>query len=356
MTQRTSIDDIHLHAKNTLQKVAYDYAAGGAGDESIFVHERKQLDRIRFISRCLTGNGAPDTSVSILGKAHRTPIIIAPTAFHEMFHSGGELETARGARQFDGGMILSTMSTSKMEDVASEAGASSWFQLYFYRDRRITEALVRRAENAGFSAIVLTVDLPVLGIRCRDLKNGFSPPENILSSNLLPLNHSGKHLPLGEFVKTNFESSLCWEDVKWLINISKIPVILKGILSPLDAKLALDSGIAGIIVSNHGGRQFDALVSAIDVIEGIRAVVGPDYLLLADGGVRSGTDVMRYIAKGATAVLVGKPIIWGLASAGANGVLEVLNILETQLRNQMWILGCSSVKQLNRDFIARGIS
>ncbi len=349
-------------AKRILNPQAFDYIAGGAGDESGLARNVSELQSIRLLNRVLRGNEVAKTEITLLGRSHATPIFIAPTAYHFLVHKDSEVEMARAAKALDTIMVLSTLSSQDMETVQSSTGADLWFQLYFFRDRGLTQAVVERAASAHFQAIVLTVDTPVTGIRYRDRMNDFKFPANYIPANILPtrpphFTQSGFKTPSGQGLRQyfvdNIKRSLSWKDVEWLQSITKLPIILKGILNPEDAKIAAQQKIPAIVVSNHGGRQLDAFATAAEALPRIRDAVGSSVEILADGGIRSGSDVIRYLCLGANAVLVGRPAVWALAVDGAAGVQKIFLELREELETGMTILGAGRVADLNREWIYR---
>jgi 4-hydroxymandelate oxidase len=331
-----SLFDVESAARAALPGPAWDYYASGAEDEVTLRGNRAAFERISLHYR----------------------VLVAPTAFHRMTHPDSELATARAASAIGTTMILSTLSTTAVEDVATVSESPLWFQLYVYKDRGATRSLVERVESAGCRALVLTVDAPVLGRRERDMRNQFQLPEGLRVENLTAAGLGELPAPAGEsglaaYFATLLDAGLTWRDLEWLRSITKLPVLVKGIVRPDDAARAVDHGAAAVIVSNHGGRQLDTSPATIDVLEPIvRAVAGRAEVLL-DGGVRRGTDVLKALALGARAVLVGRPILWGLAVGGEAGVREVLEILRTEIDRDLALLGCASVADVTRDLVDR---
>ena len=298
-----------------------------------------------------------DLSATVLGEKISMPVIIAPTAFHRLAHPEGELAVARAASAEQTIMTLSTLSNSGVEEVARETNLPLWFQLYVFKDRGVTRELVAKAEKAGCKALVLTVDAPLLGRRIRDVRNRFNLPDGIVVKNLEPF--MKEILPrqqdsgIAGYFARNLDPSLSWKDVDWLRSITRLPVIVKGIICTEDAMLAVENGVDGIVVSNHGGRQLDTCRATIDALPGIAEAVSKKILLLMDRGVRRGTDVLKAIALGADAVLIGRPVIYGLGYDGENGVRKVLDILRTELDLAMALCGCRSIGEIKKSLIAK---
>jgi 4-hydroxymandelate oxidase len=339
-----------------LPKMANDYYASGANDEITLRENDVAYDRVQLRYRVLRDVSRRNLSTTVVKQPVSMPVLIAPTAFHGMAHPEGEIATTRAAGKAGTIMILSTLSTSSIEQVLETATGPVWFQLYVYKDRGTTAALVERAELAGCSALVLTVDAQIWGRRERDVRNRFRLPKGLSVKNLMP---AGKEqLPrdvagsgLAAYVNSLFDPALSWKDVDWLCSITKLPVLIKGVVHPDDARQALDYGIAGVIVSNHGGRQLDTAPPTIEALPGVVEAVDGGLEVLIDGGIRRGTDVVKAIALGARAVAVGRPIIWGLCHAGENGVLQVLEILRSEIDSAMGLCGCASVGEISRDLI-----
>ncbi|DBA04371.1 TPA: hypothetical protein N0F65_002133 [Lagenidium giganteum] len=335
------------YAKEYLPKNTFDYYVSGADDMVSLRENREAFRRMTLHPRVLRDVSNIDMRTTLLGTEVDTPVCIAPSAMQCMAHPQGERGTARAAARTKAGMILSSLSTTSLEDVAAENGDGlRWFQLYVFKDRDLTRELVERAEKAGYKAIVLTVDTPVLGHREPDVRNRFHLPKHLQLANFAHV--GGKHAHgvrslqdsgLAYYVSKLFDLTLNWKDVEWLKSITKLPLVVKGVLSPEDAKLAVEAGCAGILVSNHGARQLDGVPAAIDALpEIVKAVSGRAEVYL-DGGVRRGTDVFKALALGARAVFVGRPVLWGLSHSGEEGVFEVLRILNDELRHTMLFSG-----------------
>jgi len=348
--------DFEAIARAKLSRMAFDYYSSGAHDEITLRENHAAYDRIKLRYRVLRDISQRDLSATVLKQRISMPILVAPTAFQRMAHPDGEVATARAAGKAGTIMILSTLSTSSIEDVMEAAIGPVWFQLYVYKDRGTTAALVERAESAGCSALVLTVDAQLWGRRERDVRNRFRLPKGLSVKNLMP---AGKdELPkgvtgssLGAYVTSLFDPALSWKDLEWLCSITRLPVLIKGVVHPDDARQALDYGIAGLIVSNHGGRQLDTAPATIEALPDVVEAVDRGLEVLIDGGIRRGTDVVKALALGARAVGVGRPIIWGLSHDGENGVLQVLDILRYEIDLAMGLCGCTSVEEVSRDLI-----
>jgi 4-hydroxymandelate oxidase len=356
-----SVFDFEAIAREALPREAYDYYAGGAQDEVTLRANRAAWDRLSLAYRVLVDVSRRDLAASVLGQPVAMPILVAPTAFHRLATPEGELATARAAGAAGTVMILSTLSTTSIEDVVAAASGPVWFQLYVYRDRKATEGLVRRAEAAGCRALVLTVDAPFLGRRERDVRNRFALPPGLAVVNLLPEGY-GEVAPargdsgLAAYVASFLDPALTWRDVAWLRSITELPVLVKGIVRPDDALRAAEVGAAGVVVSNHGGRQLDTSPATIDVLPEIAdalAAHGHRIEVLVDGGVRRGTDVLKALALGARAVLVGRPVLWGLAAAGEAGAASVLRLLRDELDLAMALAGTPTIAAITRDLVRR---
>lgn len=296
---------------------------------------------MRLRPRVLVDVSHCDTSTSVLGIPVGIPILVAPSAFHGMAHPDGECATARGAGAAGTLMIAATDSSRSLEEIAQTASAPLWFQLYLYPTREIAGGLVRRAEEAGYRAIVLTVDMPTLGNRERDRRNNMTiPPPPLARANFV-----------GSETEGHAWRSVTWDDVAWLRSVTSLPIILKGVLAVEDALLALEYGVSAIVASNHGGRQLDGCVTGIEVLPEIVEAVAGRCEIYVDGGIRRGTDVLKALALGARAVLVARPILWGLAVDGAQGVQSVLEILREELERAMALTGCPTLASVNRSLL-----
>lgn len=352
-----SLLDFERRAAERLSAMALDYYQSGAGDEITLRENREAFSRLALHYRVMVDVSRRSAETSVLGERAAMPALVAPTAFHRMAHADGEIGAARAAGRAGTIMVLSTLSTTRVEDVAAAAQGPLWFQLYVYRDRRATEALVRRVEEAGCRALVLTVDAPLLGRRERDIKNGFSLPEGLRIENLhaegmgeLPAQGGGSGL--GAYFASLIDPALSWRDLAWLRGITELPIVVKGVVRADDARRAVDAGARGVIVSNHGGRQVDTAPAPVTVLPEIAEAVGNDAEVLVDGGIRRGTDVIKALALGARAVLLGRPILWGLAADGEEGARRVLGLLHDEIDLAMALCGCPSVGEIGRDLVS----
>ncbi|HEU0030452.1 MAG TPA: alpha-hydroxy acid oxidase [Kofleriaceae bacterium] len=355
------MDVLNLHelealARARLPKLAWDYYSSGADDERCLARNREAYDRIALHYRVLVDVATRDLATTLLGQRVALPVAIAPTAFHRLAHRDGELASVRAAGEAGALFVLSTLSNTAVEDVVAAATGPVWFQLYVYRDRAATEALVRRVEAAGCRALVLTVDAPLLGRRERDVRNQFALPaglgiENMFAAGYARLPAASGESGLAAYFAELLDPSLTWSAVEWLRSITTLPIVVKGIVRPDDALRAVDHGAAGIVVSNHGGRQLDASPATIDVLPRIADVVSGRADVLLDGGIRRGTDVVKALACGARAVLVGRPTLWGLAAGGQAGVRAMLEILRRELDLAFALCGCSDVASVTRDLV-----
>ncbi|MFD5798534.1 aminotransferase class I/II-fold pyridoxal phosphate-dependent enzyme [Streptomyces diastatochromogenes] len=335
-------------ARLRLEPAVWDFLAGGAGEERTLAANQAVFDRVRLRPRVLTGGGAPMTATRILGRDWSLPLGIAPLAYHTLAHPDGEVATARGAGRLGVPLVVSTFASRTFESIAEAAAAPLWLQVYCFRDRATTRDLVQRAERAGFEALVLTVDAPHLGRRLRDLRNDFRLPDGVVPANL----RDGDFSSPGGHARTEFDPRLDWSTVEWLRSVSSLPVLVKGVLTAEDARLALSAGVDGIVVSNHGGRQLDGAPATLEVLPEIAQVVAGARPLLLDGGVRRGADVLAALALGADAVLLGRPVLHGLAVNGAQGVEHLLGLVAEELTEAMTLTGTASVAAAGPELVA----
>uniref|UniRef100_A0A803KUL2 (S)-2-hydroxy-acid oxidase n=2 Tax=Chenopodium quinoa TaxID=63459 RepID=A0A803KUL2_CHEQI len=344
----TNVSEYDKLAKERLPKMIYDYYASGAEDEWTLEENINAFSRILFRPRILIDVSHIDITITVLGFKIPMPIMIAPSAMQKMAHPEGELATARAASAAGTIMALSTLATSSIEEVASTGPGIRFFQLYVMKDRSIVVQLVERAEKAGFKAIVLTVDTPRVGRREADIKNRFALPQHLTLKNF-------EGLDLGMLNQTDspiqVDRSLNWKDVKWLQTITKLPILLKGVLTAEDARLAVQAGAAGIIVSNHGARQLDFVPATIMALEEIVKAVECRIPVFLDGGIRRGTDVFKALALGASGVFIGRPIVFSLAVDGEAGVRKVLQMLRDEFDLTMALSGCRTIKEITRNHV-----
>jgi 4-hydroxymandelate oxidase len=350
-----NITDYARAAGAKLSKEVCDYYEGGALDEITLRENIAGWERLKLYYRVLAGVGDRQMSTSVLGQKISIPIAVAPTAFHKLACPEGEIAAARAAKAARTLFILSSLSNTAMESVLPEAGSPRWFQLYIYKDRGITGELVKRAETAGTEAIVLTVDAPGLGTRERDMRNRFTLPEGLTVENLAPLGKG--NLPevtgsgLAAYVRDNFKSDLGFDDLDWLCGRTRLPVVVKGVCRGDDARRAVEHGAKAMVVSNHGGRQLDTAPATCEVLPHIVDAVGDRCEIYVDGGIRRGSDVLKAIALGARAVLIGRPVLWGLTVGGEQGALSVLEILRRELDEAMLLCGCTTLHDINKSLL-----
>lgn len=342
-------------AKKNLSAMAFDYYASGAMDEITLRENRNAFERLMLLPRMLVDVANRDMRTDVLSTHMSMPIMIAPTAFHGLAHPDAEAATARAAGKAGICMVQSTLSNLSIEEVSREATGPLWFQLYVYKDRGITRDLLSRAHTRGYKAIVVTVDSPRLGRRERDERNNFTLPPNLSLKNLASMKldkfPDGGGSGLSAYIASLYDPALTWYDLEWIVGVSPLPVLVKGILRPDDALRAIRHGAQGIVVSNHGGRQLDTAIATIDALPAIADAVADEVPVLVDGGVRRGTDIMKALALGAKAVGIGRPILWGLAINGSDGVEMVLNMIRTELDLAMTLAGCPDVASMTRDLV-----
>ena len=392
-----NIEDYHQHARRYLAKQVYDYYSSGAHDEHTLAENVHAYRRLLLRPRFLIDVSRMDTSVSVLGERLRSPLCVAPTAMQRMAHPDGELGTVRACAKRGMLMTLSSLSTTSLEDVAGAARAALsdshshatsshsfssfsssspsqssaaplphlWYQLYVYRDRSITADLIHRAEAAGYKAIVLTVDTPQFGVRESDVRNRFTLPPHLQLANFAE--GQGRSMTKGggsgastsggselaAYGSSMFDPTVSWKDIAWLRSVTRLSLIVKGVLTAEDAELACEQGVDGIIVSNHGARQLDSVSATVDALPDVVAVVkqrGQGRVeVYMDGGIRRGSDVFKALALGARAVFIGRPVLWGLSYAGEQGVEQVLHILQTELELCMALCGCPDIGSIKRN-------
>ena len=351
-----NLEDYHHAAKTRLSKAAYDYYASGAHDQLTLSRNQLAFQELKLYYRVLVDVSQRDLSTNVLGQQVSMPVIVAPTAFHAMACPDGEVTTAKAAAQSETIMILSTLSNKPMEEVASEAQSGFWFQLYFYKDRGATKALIERAERAGARALVLTVDAPLLGCREADVRNNFQlPPDlsvvNMTASGLADLPDS-EGSGLAAYFAQMLEDALSWKDLAWIKSVTKLPLLIKGVVRVDDALRAVEHGVDGIVVSNHGGRQLDTSVATIEALPPIADALQGRLPILLDGGVRRGSDVLKAIALGAQAVLIGRPILWGLGAAGLEGASGVLELFRKELDLAMALAGTPKISDIGPELLS----
>jgi 4-hydroxymandelate oxidase len=346
-----SYDDFFNAARERLDREAFDYYRSGALTEWTLNENEAAFRRWRFHKRVMVDVSSVDAGTTLLGTDVAFPVLVAPTAFHMLADPEGEVATARATRAVDTIMVNSTLSTVALEEVAA-TGVKGWFQLYILKDRAYTKAMIERAAAAGFTAIMLTVDTPVIGIRYADQRNRFSLPPHLtmatLASDLPDVHQSG----LRAFSE-QFDQSLTWRDIEWICSVAELPVIAKGVLTGADAIRSVEAGAAGVVVSNHGGRQLDGDPATLDALPEVADAVGARTTVLFDGGIRTGPDVLKAAALGADAVMVGRPVLWALAAAGQAGVERVLGLLRDELLDAMRQAGVPSLGEVSPDLLRR---
>ena len=357
MLEILNLESLEARARERLDPMLFDYIAGGAGDEWTLHENRAAWSRLQLLPRMLRGVGSRDQRTTVLGTAVSFPVLVPPMGFHGLCHEDAEVATARATAGAGTIFVASTVSNRSLEAIAEACAGPRWFQLYVYRDKAITRDLVQRAVAAGYSALCLTVDTPLAGPRERDRRNRLRMPAHLGLENF-PATHAERHTAgseaesaLARYIADMWDANLTWTDVDWLRSVSNLPVIIKGLLAPDDARLAVEHGAAAIIVSNHGGRQLDGVPAPISVLLPVMDAVAGRVEVLLDGGVRRGTDVLKALALGARAVLVGRPVLWGLTLDGESGVAAVLEHLRGEIDLAMALAGCRSVNDIGRELV-----
>ncbi len=347
LADAVNLFDFEPLARSRMSPMVWEYISGGAGDEVSLRWNRESFDRIRLRPQILVDVSRLDTRIKLFGRELPHPILLAPAAYQRMIHAEGELATAKGAGAASATMVISTMATASVEEIAAATTRSPWFQLYVQPDRTFTRDLVQRAEAAGCQALVVTVDTPVVGLRNREMRIKFALPPGMDRPNLRGLKSvaaTTSHLPPEDQIYSAvLDPKLTWKEIEWLRSLAGAPVLLKGVLNPDDAERAVQAGVSGIIVSNHGARNLDTLPATIEALPEVVAKVAGRIPVLMDGGIRRGTDVLKALALGADAVLIGRPYLYGLAAAGAEGVARVVNILRREFEMAMALTGRTSI-------------
>lgn len=380
LARAADTEDLRRIARRRLPHGVFDYVDGGAEDEITLARNVAAFRDIEFRPRVLRDVGTVDTSSTLLGRPVPLPLVLAPTGFTRIVCSDGELAVARAAAHAGLPYTLSTLSTRSIEEVAAAAGRQ-WFQVYAWRDRGLVKDMIDRAAASGYEAIVLTVDTAVLGRRERDVRRGFSLPpkiglgtlvdgavhpawtwdfvraEPIVFANVAGSSDVGDGstaVSLSDYINAQFDPSLSWDDVDWLRSIWQGPVVIKGIQTVEDARLAVRAGVEAIALSNHGGRQLDGAPPPIELVAPVAEAVGGSIEIICDGGVRRGSDIVKAVALGATACMVGRPYLYGLAAGGERGVTHVLDQFAEGCRRSMTLIGASSIGELSPDLIRPG--
>jgi 4-hydroxymandelate oxidase len=339
-----TLDDFEQAARSVLPAEVFDYIAGGSGEEQALAANRSALAALAVYPRVLAG-AAVDTATTMLGSRAAMPVAVAPMAYQRLAHPDGELAMATAAAAAGVPMMCSTLSSYPISEVAA-TGADVWFQIYWLREQDEVKQLIDQAEQAGCSAIAVTVDLPVMARRLRDIRNGFALPAQVTAANLGSGSDSRAHQAgagrsaVAAHTSERFGPELTWADLEWLRARTELPLIVKGILDPRDAARAIELGAEAVVVSNHGGRQFDGAPASIDALGPVVAEVAGRCQVLLDGSIRTGTDVLRALALGASGVLVGRPMFWALAAGGEAGVRQALSLLSAEVAEALTLTGC----------------
>jgi len=351
------VEEYAAAARGLLAEDVWGFIEGGSGAEATLAANRAAYERVLLRPRVLVDVSRCATGITLLGAPMTMPVGIAPMAYHRLVHPDGELATAAAAGEAGVLLVVSMFSSATIEEVATAAAGPLWMQVYWLRRREVVAEVVGRAEAAGIGALVLTVDAPRVARRLRDARAGFALPPHARAVNVDPAVMATSHgaeagsSAVQRHSLEQFDPSITWADLPWLRERTALPIVLKGIAHPDDARLAVDDGADAIIVSNHGGRQLDTMPAAIELLPPIAAAVGGRVPLLLDGGIRRGTDVAKALALGAVAVAVGRPVLWGLAVAGAHGVLQVLQTLQSELDSTLALCGCGSPADVTRDLV-----
>ncbi|MBS0184835.1 MAG: alpha-hydroxy-acid oxidizing protein [Proteobacteria bacterium] len=359
LSQIISISDIQEQAKLILDPSIYTYFSGGSDDEITLSENAESYNKVLLKPRVLRDVRNITTRTTVLGQSISLPVLIAPMAFHKLAHQEGEIATVKAASDFGTIMIVSSLATASLEEIRKNSLIDPWLQVYMYKDRHITKNLLQYAHECGFKGLVLTVDTPLYGKRKRELINPFSFQEDIIPLNLVKAGLNLQEIPVvhrARYLSQLLDSSLTWEDIEWIRSITPLPIILKGILTEEDVSIAIEHKISGIIISNHGGRQLDTVPTPLEVLPKIAQIADGKIDILIDGGIRDGKSIFKAIALGAKAVLIGRPILWGLSVGGEHGVLKVLDIFSSELNLTMALCGCTSLEMISEEYLYKRIT
>lgn len=376
LARAANIDDLRTMARRRLPRGIFDYIDGGAEDESTLEENSRAFARWAFVPRVLRDVSDVDISATVLGARRAAPIICSPTGFSRIADSQGELAVARAAARTGLPYCLSTLSTRSIEEVAAASTGDKWFQVYVWRDRDLVADMLARAADKGYSTILLTVDTAVLGRRERDVRRGFTLPPRlgvgtiidgltrpawtwdflgggeITFANIAHSKGGGTAVTLSDFISDQFDPSLSWSDIAWFRERWKGPIVVKGIQSVADARLAVDLGVEAVMLSNHGGRQLDHSPAPLDLVAPVRDAVGAGTTIICDGGIRRGSDIVKALALGADACGIGRAYLYGLGAAGERGVDAALSMLMTEMARTMALAGVRQIAEISRDLVA----
>jgi 4-hydroxymandelate oxidase len=342
-----TVADVARLAQARLPRELWDYVAGGSGAETTLAANRAALDEVAVLPRVLAGAATPDPATRLLGTASAQPFAVAPMAYQRLLHPDGEFATAEAAEAAGVPFIVSTLSSVTVEEVV-KTGATTWFQLYWLRSPGVVEDLVARAEDAGCEALVVTVDVPVMGRRLRDVRNAFALPADVVAAHLTdgPATRAHDPVPGSSAIAAHTAAAFApfgWAEIEALRRRTSLPLVLKGILDPRDAVRAAECGVDAVVVSNHGGRQLDGAAPSITALPAVAAALAGQAAVYLDSGISTGTDILRALASGADGVFVGRPVLYGLAAGGAPGVSRVLSLLTEEFRDALTLAGCADV-------------
>ena len=377
LARAASVGDLRTIARRRLPRGVFDYIDGGAEDERTLAANSDAFARRTFRPRVLRDVTGVDPSTTLLGQRLPLPLVLSPTGFSRIADPEGELAVARAAARAGLTYTLSTLATRSIEEVGAVSDGPKWFQVYVWRDRGLVKEMIQRAEQAGFEALLLTVDTAVLGKRERDVRRGFSLPPKIGLGTLVdgalhpgwtwafvraePIKFANVEarevgdgsdaVSLAEYVNSQFDPALSWDDVEWMRSFWPGPIVVKGIQTVEDARLAADAGIEAIALSNHGGRQLDSAPTPLDLVEPVVQAVGDRTAVLCDGGIRRGSDIVKALALGATACMAGRAYLYGLGAGGERGVTHALGLLDADVRRTMALLGARTVADITRDLV-----
>ena len=348
------IGEFEYYAQSKLPESITAFFSRGAGHETTLKENVSAFDRIKLLPRVLRNVEKRSLATTVLNQPIDFPLLIAPMAFQRLAHPEGEIAVAKAAQDHNLIMTVSTLSTYSLEEIAANSTCPPWFQLYIYKDRGITKNLIQLAEASGYQGIVLTVDAPIYGKRIKELRTPLTLPPGFEIKNLIAAGLPLKDLPsskLAGYLASLLDPSLSWNDITWLQSLTSLPIILKGIMNPKDIQIAIANSIEAVIISNHGGRQLDTTLSSIETLKLMKGLGDGKIEIILDGGIRKGIDILKALALGARAVMVGRPILWGLAVGGEEGVKRVLTILKAELDLAMALCGYSSLHQINEEVL-----